>query len=298
MFRPIDSGSPPRRGIEKHLQAEAPGYCKRRKMRPNGKPDEVSGFRSSPDERRILGVKFYVGNVEGVFARLAGGGLLVVPAAPALKDVADHAEYRDALANADVAIADSALMVLAWNCLQRDSISRLSGLRYLRALLQREDVRRAGETFWVMASDESSRKNLAWLNSEGIQVPAAYVYSAPKYDKNLEDQHLLNTLGVLRPKHVVITVGGGIQERLGHYLKRNLDYLPAIHCVGAAIAFLSGDQVKIPNWADRLYLGWLFRCVSAPRRFVPRYLSAPQLLPLLWRYGGELPATQTSTLQL
>src|SRR5262249_26831999 len=77
---------------------------------------------SMPDERQILGINFYVGDVEGVFQRLAHGGLLVVPAAPALKDVADNPEYRDALMNADVAIADSAFMVLVWNWLQRDSI--------------------------------------------------------------------------------------------------------------------------------------------------------------------------------
>ncbi|HXS76101.1 MAG TPA: WecB/TagA/CpsF family glycosyltransferase [Terracidiphilus sp.] len=252
---------------------------------------------NSPDERQILGINFYVGNVEGVFARLSRGGLLVVPAAPALKDVADNEEYRDALMNADVAIADSAFMVMLWNLIQRDSIARLSGLKYLRALLQREDVRRPGNTFWVMAGFESSSKNLTWLKSVGIEVPPEYVYCAPMYGKELMDQGLLNTLGVLRPSHVVVTVGGGTQERLGLYLKRNLDYLPAIHCVGAAIAFLSGDQVKIPNWADRLYLGWLFRCVSAPRRFIPRYFSAPRLLPLLWRYREELPVPQASVIR-
>jgi len=54
-----------------------------------------------------------------------------------------------------------------------------------------------------------------------------------------------------------VTVGGGTQERLGLYIKRNLDYLPAIHCIGAAIAFLSGDQVKIPEWVDNCtWVGW------------------------------------------
>jgi UDP-N-acetyl-D-mannosaminuronic acid transferase (WecB/TagA/CpsF family) len=77
-------------------------------------------------------------------------------------------------------------------------------------------------------------------------------------------------------------------------LKRNLDYLPAIHCIGAAIAFLSGDQVHIPEWADRFYLGWLFRCMSSPRRYVPRYFSAPQLVPLLWRYRDQLPVPDDS----
>jgi N-acetylglucosaminyldiphosphoundecaprenol N-acetyl-beta-D-mannosaminyltransferase len=241
------------------------------------------------NERQILGVNFYVGDVQGAITRLAKGGLLVVPAAPALKDVAWNDDYREALLNADIAIADSAFMVLLWNLLEGDTISRLSGLKYLRALLLQDAVRTPANTVWVMAGRASADKNVAWLNSQGIEVPEECVYLAPLYGSKIEDNELVHKLQSLRPAHVVITVGGGTQERLGLYLKRNLNYLPAIHCTGAAIAFLSGDQVRIPDWADRLYLGWLLRCLSSPRRFIPRYISASKLVALLWRYRGQLP---------
>jgi exopolysaccharide biosynthesis WecB/TagA/CpsF family protein len=209
-------------------------------------------------------------------------------------EIVRNEEYRDAVTNADVAITDSALMVLLWNWLESDSIARLSGLKYIRALLQEEEVRAPGRTFWVMAGKKSAERNLAWLKSQGIEVPPKCVYQAPMYGSKVEDKELIERLQAIRPKHVVITVGGGTQERLGFYLMRNLDYSPAIHCIGAAIAFLSGDQVRIPNWADRLYLGWLFRCVSSPRRYVPRYFSALQFIPLLWRYRDQLPVTDDS----
>ncbi|HWA94545.1 MAG TPA: WecB/TagA/CpsF family glycosyltransferase [Terracidiphilus sp.] len=239
--------------------------------------------------RRILGVNFYVGDANGAIDRIARGGLLVVPAAPALKEIAHNAAYRAALLEADLAITDSAFMVLAWNIMERDSIRRLSGLEYLRELLKREDVRKPGNTLWIMAAQASAEKNLAWLREQGIEVPQECVYLAPMYGEIIEDRVLLEKIDVLRVKHVVVTIGGGTQERLGHYLKLNLSYLPAIHCIGAAIAFLSGDQVRIPMWADRFYLGWLLRCLASPRRFVPRYLSARNLLPLLWRFRSRLP---------
>lgn len=248
----------------------------------------------SVNERQILGVNFYVGDAQGAIDRMANGGLLVVPSAPTLKDIASIDEYREALLSADLAITDSAFMVLLWNLLQGDSIQRLSGLKYLKELLHEEDVREPGNTLWVMAGSASSARNLDWLRLQGIDVPPKCVYHAPMYGGKVEDKELIERLQALRPKHVIITVGGGTQERLGLYLKRNLDYLPAIHCIGAAIAFLSGDQVHIPEWADRLYLGWLFRCLSSPRRYVPRYLSAPQLLPLLWRYRDQLPVPDDS----
>src|ERR1700759_2322038 len=130
-------------------------------------------------ERQILGVNFYVGDVQGAIRRVSRGGLLVVPAAPALKDVAWNDDYREALRNADVAIADSAFMVIVWNFLQSDSIPRLSGLRYLKELLQLHEVRMPGNTFWVMAGSASSRKNMQWLHSQGIDVPPEFVYKAP-----------------------------------------------------------------------------------------------------------------------
>ena len=242
-----------------------------------------------PEVRRILGIHFFAGDARHAVERMARGGLLVVPAAPALKDIASNPPYREALISADLAITDSAFMVLVWNWLQGDSLKRLSGLKYLRQFLSMPETREAGNTLWIMAGQASARKNLAWLASRGVDVPDHCVYVAPMYGADIEDARLLELLRSHRFKHIVVTLGGGVQERLGLYIKRNVDYCPAIHCIGAAIAFLSGDQVRIPGWADSLYLGWLFRCASAPGRYIPRYWSAFSLVPLLWRYRDGLP---------
>ena len=256
-----------------------------------------SQSEQSDDVRQILGIRFFAGDVHSAVQRMAQGGLLVVPAAPALKDIASSHSYREALTNADVAITDSAFMILLWNWLQRDHLKRVSGLKYLRELLSTPDVRARGNTMWIMAGPASSKTNLDWLASQGISVPSECVYVAPMYGSKIEDAELVERLQKYGVRHIVITVGGGTQERLGLYLKRSLDYNPAIHCIGAAIAFLSGDQVKIPDWADHFYLGWLFRCLSAPSRYVPRYWSAFLLFPLLWRYRDKLPPIQPARAQ-
>lgn len=242
------------------------------------------------DHRTILGIRFFLGTAAEAIAKMRLGGLLVVPAAPALKDLGINEAYREALLNADVVIPDSAFMVIVWNRLQHDSILRLSGLEYLRELLQQPDIRNPSDCLWIMASPLSAKRNLGWLEEQGITVPDDCVYVAPLYGQGeLCDETLLELLERVRPKHVILTLGGGTQERLGLYLKRNLSYLPAIHCIGAAIAFLSGDQVHIPVWADRYYLGWLYRSVSEPKRYVPRYWDARKLLYLLMRYRDRLP---------
>jgi len=244
---------------------------------------------------RILGIDFFDGSAkEAINIMRTNGGLLVVPAAPALKDLDCSPDYRDALLNADLAITDSAFMVLIWNRLQPVPIRRLSGLEYLRKLLLESEVRKPGNALWIMASPGSAKHNLRWLAGQGIIIPEDNVYMAPMYGNvPIDDFALLERLNRLRPAHVIVTIGGGTQERLGLYLKRNLAYRPAIHCIGAAIAFLSGDQVHIPIWADRFYLGWLFRSVAEPKRYIPRYWDARKLLAMMLRNRSRLPALKS-----
>jgi UDP-N-acetyl-D-mannosaminuronic acid transferase (WecB/TagA/CpsF family) len=83
-----------------------------------------------------------------------------------------------------------------------------------------------------------------------------------------------------------------VQERLGYFLRNRLSFRPAILCVGAAIAFLSGRQVGIPVWADRLMLGWLFRILSDPVTFIPRFWKSIRLAGLLWKYGEKAPGAE------
>jgi hypothetical protein len=161
--------------------------------------------------------------------------------------------------------------------------------------LKQPDFYQPDGSFWILASEESARRNCAWLRRQGIELAAADMYIAPLYGKTILDPVLIKRINERRPRHIVVTLGGGTQERLGLYLRDELNCKPSIHCIGAAIAFLSGDQVQIPRWADRMYLGWLFRCLSDPRRYMPRYWDARKLLSLMIRYGSSLPDTRKSS---
>jgi N-acetylglucosaminyldiphosphoundecaprenol N-acetyl-beta-D-mannosaminyltransferase len=249
----------------------------------------------SAGSRQILGIKFFSGGASEAVERMRAGGLLVAPAAPGLTTLTVDKAYRDALLEADVAIADSGLMAMLWNLLEGDSMGRLSGLEYFSKLINDPDFREPSATLYVMASTESARKNVAWLVGQGIPVGPAHIYIAPIYGNDVSDPELIDRISRLHPRHVVVTVGGGIQERLGLYIKRSLDYIPAIHCIGAAIAFRSGDQVYIPPIADRLAMGWLLRCLWRPRCYVPRYWAARKLAWLLYHYRTEMPPLQPKT---
>lgn len=256
--------------------------------------DERRHLKGMIRTQRILGINFFCGTARDTITRMRNGGLLVVPAAPALKDIPTNADYREALLCADLAITDSAFMVLIWNLISRQRVPRVSGLTYLKELLQEPDVREPGSTLWIMANPKSARKNREWLHGRGIEVRDEDIYLAPLYQGEIDDPALLAWMKAHVYKHVIVTVGGGTQERLGLYLKQQLPYLPAIHCIGAAIAFLSGDQVPIPTWADKAGLGWLFRCVHKPSAYLPRYWAARKLLWLILRYRSKLPPLSAS----
>ena len=121
------------------------------------------------------------------------------------------------------------------------------------------------------------------------EVSFPTVYVAPKYGRPVEDEALLALVREKRPRHVVISVGGGIQDQLGEFLLERLDYRPAVHCIGAALGFITGDQVRIPEWADKCYLGWFFRSLAQPKVFIPRFWSARRLPWLIWKYRERLP---------
>ncbi len=61
----------------------------------------------TPSTVKILGIDFSNRSSADVVEKLKSGGLLVVPAAPALVTIKSDPDYYDALLNADVVIADS-----------------------------------------------------------------------------------------------------------------------------------------------------------------------------------------------
>ena len=237
----------------------------------------------------ILGVRFFNGPVdEAVETMSRNGGLLVVPAGPALVKLQSDEGYRRALVSADMAIADSGAMVLLWRILTGRRVERISGLKFLKHLVAQLGSRPNERVLWIVPSQAAHEKTIEWLRRANLTGTADF-YVAPRYAADVRDDGLVAKIDQRPPAHVVVGIGGGVQEKLGLFLKENLRARPAIHCIGAALAFLTGDQPPIPMWADRFYLGWLLRSLRQPRIFMPRYFSALKLAGMIARYRDQLP---------
>jgi N-acetylglucosaminyldiphosphoundecaprenol N-acetyl-beta-D-mannosaminyltransferase len=242
----------------------------------------------SQEFTQVLGIRFYTGDINGLLDLTARGGLVAAPSAPVLARLATDPDHWDAVHGCDFAITDSGYMVLLWALLRGRGLPRISGLRFLQELLGKAALREPGATLWVMPSQADADANRAWLAARGIAVGPEAAPVAPHYPAGpVTDPDLLARIEALRPRYVVLCIGGGVQERLGHYLRARLGYRPAILCTGAAIAFLSGRQVRIPGWADRFLLGWLVRSLADPLHFPARLMRSVKLAWLIAKYGEK-----------
>lgn len=239
---------------------------------------------------QILGIQFFNGNVDEVVRLMfQHGGLLVAPSGTCFARLREDELYRPAVLAADLTIADSGLMVLLWRLLQGENVERISGLKYLKHLFSKLKGEGIGKVFWVLPSEQARQKLFSWSHRETFVLKQENCYVAPRYGFEVNDQNLVAVIEQHRPVHVIIAIGSGAQEKLGYYLRENLSYRPAIHCVGAALGFVTGDQIAIPDWADRVFFGWLWRLFAQPRTFIPRLIRGLELPWLIWKYGEKLP---------
>jgi UDP-N-acetyl-D-mannosaminuronic acid transferase (WecB/TagA/CpsF family) len=243
---------------------------------------------SAPPEK-ILGVSFFCGTAaDAVAYESASGTLMVVVHAPALLKLYHDAEYRRALQEADVVLADSGLLALLWRLVSGHRLPDISGIAYLKELLAQIGLTKP-KVMWVLDPGDAGNKAVAWLRKSGVNVAPEDICFLSRGAAQEGHHSLLLEVERLRPQHVVLAAGGGEQEKVALYLRSYLIYGPRIHCVGAALRMLAGIEGSIPEWAMRWHLGWLFRLISQPSMLFPRIGIAFMVTGMVLKWRAEMP---------
>src|SRR6266404_4838077 len=173
--------------------------------------------------RQILGLRFFNGDVdEAVASMFQDGGFLVAPSGTCFARLREDERYRRAIVAADMAIADSGLMVVLWRLLRGENVQRISGLKFLKHLLGRLKGEGDTEVFWVLPSESARQKLIEWSSRGGFSIKKENYYVAPWYGPEVEDRNLLSLIEQQRPAHVIVAIGSGAQEKLGYYLREDL----------------------------------------------------------------------------
>ncbi len=116
-------------------------------------------------------------------------------------------------------------------------------------------------------------------------VPAVQIASkiAPPmgFDpSSTEARDMLSQLEQSGAKLIFLALGAPKQEMtaaLGRQVCPSIGFVS----IGAGLDFLSGRQVRAPEWVRAIAMEWLWRALSSPARLGPRYLKGIAILPSL-----------------
>lgn len=223
---------------------------------------------------KIFNIKFHDISFEILSKKLNKGVLIMFPAAPALVNIYKDKSYYKSLKNSDYVLFDSGYLCLLLRFLKNIQVKKMSGLKFLILFLKKLKKSKK-KIFLINPTKIDNEINDQYLKSIGVRTIKGYV--APNYLNNVIDKKLLKILNKLKPNYILINLGGGTQEKLGLFIKKKINFNCSIICSGAAIAFLTGRQAKIPLFVDKLFLGWLFRILFSPNLYLHRYLNSFKL---------------------
>lgn len=91
-------------------------------------------------------------------------------------------------------------------------------------------------------------------------------------------REMLATINADGPCLVLVALGAPKQEEFAA-LGRDLAPQAGFASIGAGVDFLSGHQVRAPEWVRKLALEWLWRMAQSPKRLLPRYAACVAILP-------------------
>ena len=209
-------------------------------------------------------------------------GLFLFPSGPGLSNLDKKPTYLKALHNADFNFFDSGYFVILLSLLKNIKVNKFSGYKFFKLYINFLKKNKELSILSINPSKSSSKYNISFFNKLGFGKNKVVHYNAPIYNPNLlEDHRLLKVINKNKPEHILINLGGNIQEILGFYIKSNIKYKPSIFCTGAAISYFTKEQAPINNFVDNINLGWLIRILYRPNIFLTRYIFALRLFLLV-----------------
>lgn len=186
--------------------------------------------------------------------------------------------FRAAYARQDIVVADGNPIV--WlSRLARRPVSLVPGSDLVLPLVR--EAKRAKRPVILLGSTadalDGAARNLR-AHVPGVTI-ARTMAPSWGFDPNGDAaKALLKIIHSEGPCLVLVALGAPKQEVFAA-LGRDLAPQAGFASIGAGVDFLSGHQVRAPEWARKWALEWLWRMVQSPRRLLPRYAACAAILP-------------------
>jgi N-acetylglucosaminyldiphosphoundecaprenol N-acetyl-beta-D-mannosaminyltransferase len=200
-------------------------------------------------------------------ARAHDAAVVVTPNINHLHLVQRSPEARDAVARADLQLADGWPIVAASRMLGTPLPERIAGIDLVDRLVSSDTEFSVA----ILGGPSDAAARLADVAARHNRI-ALVDELGPGWDDPARRGELAARLRAASPNLTFVGIGAPRQEQLAHELKPVVS--GPIICCGAAVEVLAGVRPRAPRWVQRLGMEWAFRMAIEPRRLARRYLLA------------------------
>jgi N-acetylglucosaminyldiphosphoundecaprenol N-acetyl-beta-D-mannosaminyltransferase len=212
-------------------------------------------------------------------AQVHDASVVVTPNINHLHLVQSSREAREAVAGADLQLADGWPIVVASRMLGMPLPERIAGIDLVDRLVNSDTEFSVA----ILGGPSDAAAKLAEVAARHNRVVLVDEL-AQGWDAPAQRDELAARLKTAAPNLTFLGIGAPRQEQLAHELKSVVS--GPIICCGAAVEVLAGVRPRAPLWVQRVGLEWAFRLAIEPRRLARRYLLAGftflRLLSVSW----------------
>jgi N-acetylglucosaminyldiphosphoundecaprenol N-acetyl-beta-D-mannosaminyltransferase len=189
------------------------------------------------------------------------------------------AAFNKVLNSADLATPDGAPVSKVMSWFYKYNQDRVAGMDVLPKLLEEAALRNKSVYFYG-SSDEVLNTIVRKANKELPQLRIAGVYSPPfRKLTQEEDEAIVNQINNAGADLVFVALGCPKQEK---WMADHKGRVKACMLgVGQAFLVYAGLEKRLPQWARKLCLEWVYRLYLEPGRLWKRYLVSNSLFVFL-----------------
>ena len=215
--------------------------------------------------------------VDNIFSNIYCGSFIVTPNVDHLVRYHDDPEFKFVYDRAGVFFNDSRILRLLSN-FKKESLSNIiSGSDLTKSLI--EDKRIIDRSVFIIGGSKATASKVSQICNctllHHINPSMGFI------TKTAEVNEIISTVLEVQPDLCFIAVGSPQQEMLADKLV-SASFNGTVLCVGASFLFISGEEVRAPNFLRSLNLEWFYRFIKNPKRLFYRYfIRGPKILLLM-----------------
>ena len=183
----------------------------------------------------------------------------------------DDAEFKTALINSDVLLADGIGVVWATKMLTGKKIKKIAGDDLFHYQMNRLNNSK-GKCFFLGSANETLKKisDRAAIDYPNVQVQYYSPPFKPEFSKE-DNLIMVEKINAVAPAVLFVGMTAPKQEKWAFQNFKDLD-VGHVCCIGAVFDFYAGTSKRAPKWMIGIGMEWLYRLISNPKRMWRRYL--------------------------